>query len=190
MYCPQCGQQQVSSDMRFCSRCGFPLGGVMQLLSNGGLIPQSQSLEPGETQKVSPRRKGVQQGVMLIFLGILLTSLLGVLNAYLGVPEVFPAITAIIGFMGGPARILYALMFEEGAKKIYTPTHLQQPNMPAYQQPQMVGGAAAHHRPALPPQQQNVPLPGWRRPDTAELVRPPSVTEHTTKLLDKQDDAS
>jgi len=28
---------------------------------------------------------------------------------------------------------------------------------------------------------------GWRRPNTAELVNPPSVTENTTRLLDKED---
>ena len=28
MFCPQCGQQQVSDVTRYCSRCGFPLDGV------------------------------------------------------------------------------------------------------------------------------------------------------------------
>ena len=43
MFCPQCGQQQVTGVIRFCSRCGFPLDGVIQLLSNGGALPAYRS---------------------------------------------------------------------------------------------------------------------------------------------------
>jgi len=32
MHCPKCGQQQVSDEMRFCSRCGFALGIVTELI--------------------------------------------------------------------------------------------------------------------------------------------------------------
>lgn len=34
MFCPQCGHQQVSDEMRFCSRCGLPLGLVTDLVGN------------------------------------------------------------------------------------------------------------------------------------------------------------
>ncbi|HVG28392.1 MAG TPA: zinc ribbon domain-containing protein [Pyrinomonadaceae bacterium] len=34
MFCPQCGHRQVSDDMRFCARCGLPLGLVTDLLTN------------------------------------------------------------------------------------------------------------------------------------------------------------
>jgi len=185
MYCPQCGQQQVSSELRFCSRCGFPLGGVMELLVNGGILPQPQPA--GDKPKMSPRRKGVQQGVALIFLGIVLTSLLGVLSSYLDFPEIFVAMSAIIGFVGGPLRVLYALIFEEGEQKIvYINPQQQQAAFPPYQQPARPLGDVNRSR-ALPPQQRS-PVPGWRRPDTAELVQPPgSVTDNTTKLLNKRE---
>lgn len=185
MHCPQCGQQQGSSELRFCSRCGFPLNGVMELMANGGLIPQSQ--QPAETGlKVSPRRKGVQQGFALIFLAAVLTPLFAVLNNYLNFPELFIALSAIIGFIGGTLRVLYALIFEEGAQKIiYLSAQQQQAVYPAYQQPPRPVLDASRARP-LPPQQ-SVPVPGWRRPDTAELINPPSVTENTTKLLDKKE---
>ena len=39
MYCPQCGQQQLSDNLRFCSRCGFPLEVVLQILGTGGMLP-------------------------------------------------------------------------------------------------------------------------------------------------------
>ena len=46
--------------------------------------------------------------------------------------------------------------------------------------------APASQEPALPPAR-SIPVPslGSHRVNTAEMVRPPSVTEHTTVLLDK-----
>ncbi|MBD0372760.1 MAG: hypothetical protein ICV60_18090 [Pyrinomonadaceae bacterium] len=183
MHCPQCGQQQASNEQRFCSRCGFPLGGVMELLANGGVIPQYQP--PSETsRKLSPRRKGVQQGVALIFLAAVLTPFFAVLNSYLGFPEIFSSLTAVIGFIGGALRVIYALLFEEAGPKqpkvVYLDSNPQQ--QPA---PRPLSDAP-RARPLPPPQ--SVPVPNWRRPDTAELVnKPPSVTENTTKLLDKKE---
>ena len=48
MYCPQCSHEQGLEEMRFCSRCGFPLAGVAMLLENSGIIPQlaSDSAQP------------------------------------------------------------------------------------------------------------------------------------------------
>ena len=36
MYCPRCGQKQMAGDLKFCSRCGLPMGLVAELLANGG----------------------------------------------------------------------------------------------------------------------------------------------------------
>lgn len=187
MHCPRCGQQQVSSELRFCSRCGFPLSGVMELLANDGVIPQYQPPAGAESPKVSPRRKGVQQGVALIFLAAVLTPLLAVLNGYWGFPEIFIALAAIIGFVGGPLRILYASLFEEGAQKvIYVNANQQQQSLPAYQ-PQTRVVADANRGRVLQPT--SAPVSNWqRRPDTSELVHQPSVTENTTKLLEKVDE--
>lgn len=186
MYCPQCGQQQVAAELRFCSRCGFPLGGVTELLSTGGVIPQYQPPAADTQPKISPRRKGVQQGVALIFLAAVLAPLFAALNEFTGFPELFAVMVAIIGFIGGPLRIIYATILEEGApKKVYMTPH-QQPVMPAFQPPQRDSGDMSMGR-ALPPQQ-SVPPPQWRRPDTSELMNRPSVTENTTKLLDKQEE--
>ena len=67
MFCPQCGQQQLPGVVRFCSRCGFPLDGVMQLLASGGMMPMYR--EPEGPKVESPRRKGVKQGGMLFLYG-------------------------------------------------------------------------------------------------------------------------
>lgn len=179
MFCPQCGQQQVTGVIRFCSRCGFPLDGVIQLLSNGGSLPVYHS--PDEPVQISPRRKGVKQGGLLFLSGAVIVPILGVFASYGGSAflEILAALAAIICFVGGPLRMLYAAVFEEGAPK---PVRVFNPVAPMHMPQQFVPQV---QNPALPPAR---PQPSWRpRPNTAELVSPPSVTENTTRLLDKED---
>ena len=181
MFCPQCGQQQVTGVIRFCSRCGFPLDGVIQLLGNGGILPLYR--DPDEPVPVSPRKKGVKQGGMLLLSGAVIVPILGVFASFTNAAflEILAALAAIICFIGGPLRMLFAALFEEPAPKPFrpygppTPMHTPQHFTP---QPQ---------RPALTPPPARA-QGGWRsRPNTAELVNPPSVTENTTRLLEKED---
>jgi len=93
------------------------------------------------------------------------------------------ALAAIVCFIGGPLRMLYAAVFEEGAPN---PFHqAARPYVsPPISSPQFGGPV---HNPALPPPPAQS-ASGWRsRPITAELANPPSVTENTTRLLDKED---
>jgi hypothetical protein len=180
MFCPQCGQQQTTGVIRFCSRCGFPLDGVIQLLGNGGVMPVYHS--PDEPVPVSARRQGVKQGGMLLLSGAVLVPLLGVISefSHSAFPQILMAFAAIICFIGGPLRMLYAAIFEEGAQR---PGHPYAPPMHAAK-PQF--GPPMQHQ-ALPPPTVRSPS-NWRsRPNTAELVAPPSVTENTTRLLEKED---
>ena len=181
MFCPQCGHQQVSGMIRFCSRCGFPLDGVIQLLGNGGMIPVYRN--PEEPVPISPRRKGVKQGGVLFLSGAVIVPLLGVMASYSGSGflEVLTAFAAILCFVGGPLRMLYAAIFEEPAPK---PVLSYAPPPMAAPRPQF--GPPAQHQ-ALPPPPARPATAGWRRPNTAELASPPSVTENTTRLLDKED---
>lgn len=184
MFCPQCGQQQSSGVVRFCSRCGFPLDGVIQLLSSGGILPVYQSSD--EPAKISPRRRGVKQGGILFLTGAVLVPILGVLASSISAPflEILTAAAAIICFLGGPLRMLYAAVFEEGAPNPYRP--MPRPYVPA---PSIPHQFSSHHQPAaLPPQPARPPT--WRRPNTAELANPPSVTENTTRLLDRDEQKS
>lgn len=186
MHCPQCGQQQVSGDVRFCSRCGFPLGGVIELLANGGNLPRIEA-QAGKRNR-SPRYEGVRQGVLMMFLGAVIVPLLGILNSFQTSGstflEVLTAMSAVIFFVGGMMRILYAAIFEEGAQSTYVPNAVM-PYVPATAQTQMNAGLRGA---ALPPAQ-SIPVSNWRqRPNTAEIVQPPSVTENTTRLLNDQPD--
>ncbi len=190
MFCPQCSQQQISAEVRFCSRCGFPLDGVAQLLSNGGVL--APQVEGGELGPPSPRLKGVRQGVMLWLLGILLLPLLIVMvEEFKIIPEGFALFTAVMCFVGGFVRMIYAMLLEDGPlRRKRLPASSARPSSA---RPNVVGrdvldAGAARNMSALPPSQA-VPANLYQPPraDTSEiLLRPPSVTENTTKLLDEQ----
>ncbi|HEY2963762.1 MAG TPA: hypothetical protein VGJ37_15190 [Pyrinomonadaceae bacterium] len=181
MHCPQCGQQQLSGAVRFCSRCGFPLDGVIQLLATGGMLPVYRS--PDEPVPISPRRKGVKQGAVLLLSGAVIVPILGVLASFsdAAFPQILAALAAIICFVGGPFRMLYAALFEEGAPRplpVYGPPPVAVPPQQQFGPPRQ--NAALPSPPARSPS-------AWRRPTTAELANRPSVTENTTRLLDKED---
>ena len=152
----------------------------MTLLAHGGMLPR---YEPNDGErKVSPRRKGVKQGVLLFLIGALLVPLLGVFAAFspdrISVAfQFFAAVAAIICFGGGALRMFYAALFEESAR-----TH-------QFVAPTSYAPPAISHSPArlsaLPPSKGN-PTVGWKaRPETAEILQPPSVTDNTTRLLEK-----
>src|SRR5882724_4015670 len=179
MYCPQCGQPQATDSMRYCARCGLPLEGAMVLLSHGGMLPHYESASG--TPKASPRRIGVKQGALLMLVGAVLVPLLGIFSSFapgrISVAfEFFAAAAAILCFVGGPLRMLFAALFEEGAphKQFTMPSSYPPPAIP----PPV--------RLATLPQANADPQLGWRaRAQTAEFNQPPSVTDHTTRLLEK-----
>jgi hypothetical protein len=188
MYCPKCGQSQVSAEVRFCSRCGFPLVGVTELLSAGGLLPVHMAHNVSTASKpISPRRRGVKQGAALLLASILLVPFFGILHEAIGFPIEFMALGAL-GALIAILRIIFAVFFEEGVPQAtrFIPQPPPQPYTPPI--------ASRLHAPAqesLPPAH-GVPVNDYRQPqvDTAQIMHPPSVTDHTTRLLDKQSDPS
>src|SRR2546421_2050566 len=134
MFCLRCGQQQSTDTLRFCSRCGFPMEWAMHLIAHGGMLPRYQPAE-GE-QKVSPRKRGVKQGALIFLLGILLVPVLAVFTNFapgrLGIMfEFFLILSAILCFVGGPLRMLFAAIFEEGATAShFVPQPYAPPAMP------------------------------------------------------------
>jgi MYXO-CTERM domain-containing protein len=71
MFCPQCGYEQVADEVRYCSRCGLELGVVRAYLA--GTVAPTGSQSPAATSV--PRQRNINLGVVLMFLGTLLTSL-------------------------------------------------------------------------------------------------------------------
>ena len=181
MFCPQCGQQQTSGAVRFCSRCGFQLGGVSGLLASGGVVTPSGSAQEN-VYFDSPRRKGMRQGGVMLLFGIFLMPMFAILHELIGSPDKLPLI-GVLFFMGGLLRLIYALAFEEGS---YRRRAMNAPN--AYAPGQF--GAGGYGAGELPPAQgataQTYVPP---RVNTSEIAYRPSVTESTTRLLDEQKNA-
>ena len=174
MHCPSCGQQQVSNETKFCSRCGMPLTIVAEVVAHGGFLPQLADLEKGK-KKFFSKKNGVVAGIFwFIFFTMFATSFFGILNA----PDELVGILAITGVFGAMMIILGSLIFLPSSKKklpFTMPVAAPAPGL--YGPPQ---------QPALPPQHsqpvsQYQPGPGsWR--DTNDLQ--PSVSEGSTKILD------
>jgi hypothetical protein len=174
MYCPQCGQLQVSDTVRFCSRCGFLLEGVTILLTSGGIIP-ARYVKSGN-QPLSPRSKGVRQGAMLMLSTFLVVPILAIISVNLLNPisHVVIPLAALVCFVGGLLRMLYALLMEDAVAE----PDMDNPSAPA------IDRTAFH---AALPSASAPNTANWRRPNTAEIYQPPSITENTTRLLDKEE---
>ena len=172
MYCPNCGQQQISDEMRFCSRCGLALSGLVEWLA-GGRLPLQRREEPQAPVALSPRRKGIRRaGKLMFFTGVLFFICLVIsIAAEEGAFMVFPFLLFFISL----GMMLYARLFSDK-------------NAPAvYQSPQPPAFGSAPARGALPPGV-TMPMPstGRQHVRTNELAQPPSVTENTTRLLDNE----
>lgn len=169
MYCPKCAQEQISNDAKFCTRCGLPLNGLAEWLAAGGNV--SARHQEAQTPALSPRRKRIKQGAKLMFLSGVLLPFFFALSIFLDGPA--PLIIPLTLFILGASWALYSRLFTEELSP-------GQQNMPAALR-------AALDRAALPAAAPN-PLADFSKPQvkTGEMKRPPSVTEHTTHLLDKE----
>lgn len=182
MFCPVCSQEQVSEETRFCSRCGFLLTGISQVISSGGALPQY--LAENDPNAISPRKKGVKQGALLLFLSLIVVPLLAIFSIAVNVEPFAVAAAAVLLGGGGILRVIYALLFESGQ-----PTLKDEGVLPEMIQKVLPGKKQTS---ALPPSQA-VPAStyvpptnaNWR--DTNDLVAPPSITDPTTKLLQKDE---
>ena len=179
VYCPRCGQEQISAEVRFCSRCGFLMSGLAEVVLNGG-IPQQ--LMPSAPKLPTPRRRGLKQGGAWFLLGVVLVPILGILSELLNFKDEVVGLAAVIFFLGGIVRMLFALIFESGnpAEKTLE-ENVYQTAQKILKKNQNAG--------ALPPQQ-SIPVDAYAPPramnwrDTNDL-EPTSVTDETTKLLNK-----
>ena len=178
MHCPHCGQQQVSSATRFCSRCGFLLSGVAEVMANNGIVPTNQGGIAGQTD--SPRRRGIKLGAFIFLLTFILVPLTAVISITLNIPPFLPAMAVFLFGGGGILRMVYALMFESTQSKTSGagPQTAFPQSMPDTRfEPQLMA-APARTESYTPPRQGK-----WM--DTNDLTaNPPSVTDSTTKLLE------
>ena len=132
----------------------------------------------------SARRRGVKQGIFLMLLMIVLAPVLGLIFRF-GF-NMMPWPMGIFVFLlggGGLLRIIYALFFESKySHNPLAPDESRRTGSVAAGQPnrELPVGDSSSYIPPTPARAGN-----WR--DTNDL-QPPSVTDATTKLLEKEQD--
>lgn len=177
MHCPRCGQQQNSEEIKFCSRCGFPLGLVSEILAHGGFLPQLADLH--KTKTLWTKKNGVMFSVFwFMFFVLIMTPFWGIVDV-----DELAGISAIVGIFGGLMLLIGSLVFLKSSKE---PLQFQANQHSPFQTNQQIQGISQQQ--ALPPQQSipvsayNPPTAGsWR--DTNDLVERGSVTDETTRML-------
>jgi hypothetical protein len=141
---------------------------VADLVAHEGVLAGSSSA--GSNEKPSPGQAGTRMAIKLIFVSLILLPLcLGIsFKADSPVPLFPPATILLIGFFW----LIYSIMFGEG------PLALGQSN-------RRTQGRLTMRQAASLPQPQNA-MEGFmaRAADTGEILEPPGVTDHTTRLLE------
>jgi hypothetical protein len=182
MYCPKCSQEQVSDEMRFCSRCGFSLIAVRELVAGGNALVQQEAETP--VAQLSCGQRGVRRGAWMMLASLALTLIVGLLAA---IDDGFAVLVLLpfLGFVSGFALLLYGVFLADkrAARKKRAAS---QPHLATSMHGQL---GTAPRSPELYPSRM-APIENFtaKRGETAEMVRPPSVTENTTRLLDEEAD--
>ena len=187
MHCPKCSQL-APDEVSFCSRCGMALEGVRALVTNADGAEDVRALRAQEPRSpaLSPRQRGVRLGAKLLALFVLLLPLYPLLGAISA--ELFPSVenTTRDELPMQLVTTLYALLLLTALARIAYARMFESPVGPDEEErdaPASLGGARG--RAALPPPRA-IPVAdfvGARRVNTAEVVRPASVAEHTTRSL-------
>ncbi len=110
MFCPRCGEERVSTETSFCSRCGFLLAGTLELLMTGGVNPSLP--EKLKSSPASRRSQGIKQGLFIFLLTFLIVPIIAILTIAAHAEPYAVVIAAIFLAVGGLLRMAYAMMFE------------------------------------------------------------------------------
>ncbi len=181
MHCPKCGQQQITEETRFCSRCGFLLTGISQVVANEGQLPASVQ---GKPEKLSARRRGVRKGLFFFLLSFLILPIIMMITLAANAKPYILFVAATVFIAGGLLRIAYAMMFESADE---SPAGF--PAAPGHQLPHMMSPG----EPNALPEASTIPAAAYSAPpetgmwrNTNDLQKTPhSVTDSTTKLLER-----
>lgn len=115
MYCPRCGNQQINDEIRFCVKCGLSLGGSKLLLDDGAIGLESRR----EKSELSPRAKGVLQGIAIIPVSIGAWFVLDIFYETVLGAGIMGGVLAMLTLIFAVAigRVIHAIRFEQGREK-------------------------------------------------------------------------
>jgi hypothetical protein len=181
MFCPNCSQEQISDDIKFCKSCGFPLADVSEALKNNGYV------ERNVVQSAKELKKDVTKGVVVITL----SSLFFILSLIFGTPEPsyfvqFNLLIGVLCFIFGLILIGYSFF-----KKPVNKSEQENYQFDSRKQPQFV--LENQKTEFLLNEKDFSEFVDVKAFDTSRLKveqiveQPPSVSEGTTKLLNKEE---
>jgi hypothetical protein len=157
MYCPKCGSQQLSNETRFCAKCGLLLEAARESLTTAGKVPMI-----AERKALSPKAKGILQGIAILPAGIGAMFAIDIFYEALGagmMAGLYSTVTMIV--IVALLRILYAVFLENGPVR------------------QHVEPASASDPPEIDAPEGKAVVAAT----TGQIVQAGSVTEHTTRQL-------
>jgi hypothetical protein len=171
MFCPKCSQEQISEEVRYCSKCGFQLDAVRSLISGeepGTLAGDSDLLQ-------SARKKYAIFGASIMLVFALIVALFTVslraptpLGAVLIPLIFFWLLLVLVILLSKHAGNEVARLFSNGPRV----------------------SASIENGPAAPGLREGYSPPAaqslWEA-TTSEFEPIPSVTERTTNLLDNKE---
>lgn len=173
MHCPRCGYQQNSDEMRFCAKCGFELSGVKELLA-----PELRETKAERKRKV---HKAQRQGFAMILFGLVVIMILAILRDFFSIPKSVITASVLIFMIGGMIRMVSPYIFggnNATERKPDSPEDVLETSKLNSEQISDKSLPEAEYRPPI-----NF---GTKKFDTNELVSPSSVTEETTRKLEKE----
>lgn len=177
MYCPKCSQEQISENVRFCSRCGFLLTGIAEVVANDGIVAGSTDRRKRLRSKF--RKKGVRQGIFILVLNLLFSPILLTFIKISEMPPVIFFLTVFIFFVLGIIRIAYSLLFEIETESSSDKNTEVQKTFPSINKTEALPAAETNLISDFVP-----PVKGtWR--DSKDLIYS-SITDVTTRQLDKK----
>ena len=173
MHCPRCGHQQNSDEISFCAKCGFELSGVKELLA----------LEFRETKAERKRKfhKAQRQGFSMILFGLVVILILAILRDFFTVPKALITASVLIFMVGGMIRMVSPYIFGGNNMK-ESKNNLPDDNL----ETSKLNNEQIFDK-SLPEAEYRPPINfGTKKFDTNELVSPSSITEDTTRQLEKE----
>lgn len=174
MFCPKCSQQQISDEIRFCSRCGFELNVVKALLASDA--PQNSEIQKPDR---SLRKRDMTVGAGIMFFFALVAAIITV--------DMPPSHSSRIILLFVAWLILSLLINIKPIIGYLLRADNSAPATEDFSLSKTISNFASRSKKALP-EARGVPASDLVMPNlnTAEMIQPPSVTESTTNLLDRK----
>jgi hypothetical protein len=175
MFCPRCSQEQISDDIKFCSRCGFPLTDVAEALQNNGTV------ERNVIQSTKDLKIATIKGIIIMILAVKFV----LLSLVFGSPEPsffvqFNLLVGILFFLFGMGLIAYNFwlkpaMLQKKSEREVLPNDSRKSFSAAQTTGNLLNEPDLSQVASYAPPQKGV--------TTNDLAVPVSVVEETTKQL-------